>query len=161
MIRRPKLLAALVPAFLFVLTGGAVAQPEGDRTAAKQKARGAAESWLALVDENRFAESWEAAAGLLQKRIKREEWVQKARRLRDSVEVLSGRRLAMTRYRSSLQRAPGDGPFVVLKYRSTSAAGHFEELLLAVRRDKTWKVTGYQVTPLRSPQSSPPDSTRP
>jgi hypothetical protein len=161
MIRHSTLLAALVPAAFLLLAGGAAAQPAGERTAAKQKARGAAESWLALVDENRFAESWEAAAGLLQKRIRREEWVQKARRLRDSVKVLSARRLSMVRYRNSLRRAPDDGPFVLLKYRSTFAAGHFEELLLAVQRDETWKVTGYQVTPLRSPRSSPPGSTRP
>jgi hypothetical protein len=140
---------------LGLLAGPALAQPGDEHAAAKRKAQEAAEAWLALVDDDAFVESWDAAAALLQKRIRREDWVRKAERLRDTVRALSSRDLATAQYRDSLRRAPSDGPFVLLKYRSTFAAGRFEELLLAVRPDTTWKVAGYQVTPLRPPEARP------
>jgi hypothetical protein len=143
-------LAALAFA-VALLAVPAAAQPNEAHAAAKQQAQRAAASWLALVDNDEFEASWDAAAPLLQKRIERESWVQKARRLRDTVQAPSTRTLEMTQFRASLQRAPGGGPFVLLKYRSTFEGGRFEELLLTVRQDATWKVTGYQVTPLRPP----------
>ena len=155
-------LAALV--FAVALLGApASAQTTDAHAAAKQQAQGAAASWLALVDNDEFEAGWDAAASLLQKRIKRETWVQKARRLRDTVQALSTRALERTQFRASLQRASDEGPFVLLKYRSTFEGGRFEELLLTVRQDTTWKVTGYQVTPLRPPiggrAASPRDSS--
>jgi len=164
MIRLFRASATLVSVF-FLLAGPVSAQTSDEHAAAKQQAQGAAESWLTFVDNDEFEASWDAAAPLLQKRIKREAWVQKARQLRDTVQAPSARTLALIQFRDSLQRAPGGGPFVLLKYRSTFEGGRFEELLLTVRQDTTWKVTGYQVTPLRSPKApsppSAPDSPRP
>jgi hypothetical protein len=154
-------LVALVPVVGLLMAGPAAAQTTDPHAAAKRDAQGAAESWLRLVDDDAFGESWDAAAPLLQKRIRRENWVQKAQQLRDTVQTLAARRLATIRYRDSLQQAPSEGPFVLLRYRSTFGAGRFEELLLTVRQDTTWRVTGYQVTPLRAPAPGPPDSTRP
>jgi hypothetical protein len=138
------------------------AQSEGKHASAKKEARGAAQSWLDRVDANEFGVSWDEAAALLQKRISRESWIQTAERLRDTVKAVSDRSLATTQYRDSLQRAPSEGPFVLLKYRSTFEAGRVDELLLTVREDTTWKVVGYQVTPLR-PSSTPtaPDASNP
>ncbi len=130
------------------------AQPDAAHATAVQEAQTAAESWLALVDEDAFGESWDEAASLLRERIERADWVQKAERLRDSVAAFSSRALTRTQYRNALDRLQSDGPFVLLKYRSTFKADRFEEVLLTVRQDTTWKVAGYQVTPL--PESSFP-----
>lgn len=170
---------------VLLLLGGSAglagAQPPGvdadAKTAdAKTKARDAAESWLALTDDDAFEESWARAAVLLQQRIERKAWVKRAERLRDTVQTLSSRTLALTRYRDSLRCVstertgafsdctPTDGPFVLLKYHSSFATGRYEELLLTVRRDTTWKVAGYQVTPFRTATDRPaipsPDSLR-
>ena len=142
----------------------AAAQSEGDEhAAAKEKARAAAQSWLDRTDATEFGASWDAAAALLQDRIERADWVQQAEALRDTVKAVSDRALAMTQYRDSLRSTPGHGPFVLLKYRSTFEAGRFDELLLTVREDTTWKVAGYQVTPLRRPpaRSSAPAPSNP
>jgi hypothetical protein len=143
--------AALVFVAALLLAAPAPAQTSEAHAAAKRKAQGAAASWLALVDRDAFAASWDSAAALLQKRIKRDRWVQQAQRLRDTVRALSARTRTLTQFRDSLQQAPSPGPFVLLKYRSTFEGGRFEELLLTVRQDTTWRVTGYQVTPLRPP----------
>jgi len=131
------------------------AQSGGEHATAKKKARAAAQSWLDRTDATEFGASWDAAAALLQNRIERADWVQTAEALRDTVKAVSDRTLAMTQYRDSLRSAPDHGPFVLLKYRSTFEAGRFDELLLTVREDTTWKVAGYQVTPLRRPPARP------
>jgi len=158
MLRASGVPTVLVATALFLVGGPAAAQTNDEHAAATKKARQAAEAWLGLVDDDAFATSWDSAAALLQKRIKRKNWVQKAQQLRDTVQALSSRTLATTQYRDSLRRAPSEGPFVFLKYRSSFGAGRFEEVLLTVRQDTTWKVTGYQVTPLRPPA---PRSPRP
>lgn len=135
------------------------AQSDEAHAAAKRAAQTAAQSWLENIDDDDFDESWEEASGLLQKQIEREKWIEEGRRLRKRVEGLSGRTRTMVQYRDSIQHAPSDGPFVILKYRSTFEDGCFEELLLTVREDDTWKVAGYQVAPLDNADAgtSPPE----
>ncbi len=144
---------SIVGLAVVLLTGAVSAQPRDTTAGAERRAKSAAQSWLSLIDDDAFGESWDEAASLLQERIEREEWIQEAERLRDSVETLSSRSLTQTQYRDSLRQPPVDGPFVLFKYRSTLETGRVEELLLTVRQDTIWKVAGYQVTPLRA--SSP------
>lgn len=127
----------------------AAAQSGEAHAAAKEKAKTAAQSWLARVDADEFEASWEEASPLLQRRIERADWIRSAEQLRDTIKTVSDRTLTATRYRDSLQRAPRPGPAVLLKYRSTFEAGPVDELIVTVRADTTWKVAGYQVTPLR------------
>lgn len=140
---------ALLLLFLACVTASpARAQSATPHAGAKQAAQTAAQSWLEMIDDDDYDESWDEASALLQKQIEREKWIQEGRELRKTVKTLSGRTRTMVQYRDSIQHAPSDGPFVILKYRSTSEEGRFEELLLTVREDDTWKVAGYQVTPL-------------
>lgn len=157
-------LVAFFSVVLLLVAQPASAQEGGDHSAATEKATKAVESWLTLVDENAFDESWEAASSLLQERIDHDAWAEKAGRLRDSIQTLATRTLTQTQYRDSLRRASRGGPFVLLKYRSTFEAGRVEELVLAVRQDTTWKVAGYQVTPLppaTDAPSAPPETSNP
>lgn len=133
-----------------LLAGSALGQSDGSYTAAKTSAQDAAESWLALVDDDDFGESWDDAASLLQNRIAREDWIAEGRTLRDSVDVHSYRARTTVQYRDSIRRAPNGGPFVLLKYHTTFKTGRVEELIVTVREEDTWKVAGYQVTPLQN-----------
>ncbi|HKL88590.1 MAG TPA: DUF4019 domain-containing protein [Salinibacter sp.] len=148
-------IAGSVLCSLLLLTGVVRAQPSDRvRAEAKQNARAAATAWLARVDDGDFEESWETAAVLLQERVPREQWEDEGRELRDSLRALSGRTRTMVQYRDTLRRAPS-GPFVILMYRSSFDGGRVEELLLTVREEGTWKVAGYQVTPLRHDRARP------
>lgn len=147
MIHALRVLAVFPILILLVGTRPSSAQSDGPHAEAKQAAQDAAESWLALADADAFNEGWDGASSLLQERVPREEWVQKAERLRDSIQTHSSRSLTAAQYRETLARAPG-GPFVILKYRSTFEEGRFEELVLVAREDDEWKVAGYQVSPL-------------
>lgn len=154
-----RLFVSFLP--LVLLAAPAAAQPGDEHAAAKKKAQAAAQSWLDRTDATEFGASWDASAALLQERIERADWIRKAKALRDTVKAVSDRTLATTQYRDSLRRAPGHGPFVLLKYRTMFEGGRFDELLLTVREDETWKVAGYQVTPHRRPSGRALDSSNP
>lgn len=125
------------------------AQPDSpSHERAEQSARAAAQSWLRVVDDGEFEESWEAAASAFQERVPQETWEDRGDQLRDSIQTGASRTLTMVQYRNSLRQTSG-GPFVILKYRSTPGDLSIEEVVLTTRIDDTWKVTGYQVTPLR------------
>jgi hypothetical protein len=53
----------------------------------------AAESWLSLVDEEKYPESWEGLAGLFKKDIKKEEWINDLNRFRKPLGKLVERKL--------------------------------------------------------------------
>lgn len=136
----------------FVSTLGlppAAAQPGSPgHERAEQSARAAAQSWLRLVDEGDFEESWEAAAPVFRERVPQETWEERGDLLRDSIQTGVNRTRTMVEYRDSLRRITG-GPFVILKFRSSPGDLSVEETVLTARIDDAWNVAGYQVTPLR------------
>lgn len=131
--------------------------PLAERRAAQE----AAQEWLERIDENDVEDAWEDAAPLFRAQTDREVWTQQAARRADSLDTPSERTLATATRRDSVRQAAG--PFVVLTYRATFAAGPFEELLLMARHDEEWRVAGYRVTSLRrsAPPVLPASSTRP
>jgi len=148
---------------LLSLAGPVAAQPGGASTEATERAQAAAQSWLDRFNADDFDASWEAAATLLQQRIEQAGWVEKAEQLRDTLKTVSSRTLTATRYRATLPGTSKEGPFVLFAYRSTYETGPVNEVLVTVREDTTWKVTGYRLTPrLEAPFRTPtvPDSSR-
>lgn len=146
--RACSIVAALVLVPLF--SGPAGAQPTGaSHESAKQGARAAAASWLALIDDGDFDDSWEAAASAFQARVPQEAWEDEGSRLRDSIQTGANRTVTMVKYRDSLRQA-GDGPFVILKYRSSVGEAVIQETVVTTRDNTSWKVAGYQLTPRSS-----------
>ena len=122
--------------------------PRAERRAAQE----AAQEWLERIDERDVEDAWEDAAPLFRAQTDRAAWTQQAARRADSLGTPSERILATATRRDSVRQAAG--PFIVLTYRATFAAGPFEELLLLARHDEEWRVAGYRVMSLR--RSAPP-----
>ncbi len=129
-------------------------QQDGEHAEAKQEAREVAEQWLELTDAGQFGQSWDEAAAMMQDQIEREQWEQRSSQVHDQLGDVQQRQFAKAQYRDSLQTPQQEtlqGPFVVLMYQSQfEQAGQIIEQLIAVKRDGTWKVAGYQ--PQRPPQ---------
>ena len=143
-----------------LLVGPARAQSGGTHAADKQAAQSAAQEWLALLEDRDFEDSWEeAAAPCRAQQTGLDAWTQTATRLADSVGAPAARTLTSAQYQDSLRAAAAEGPFVILKYRTRFAAGRYEELVLVVRGEDDWRVAGYRVSPLRTPD--PPMPTLP
>ena len=103
-----------------------------------------AESWLALVDQGQYGESWDAAAKLFQSAVARDKWKEAVGSVRNPLGKLVSRSLKSAEYKTSLPGAP-DGKYVVIQFDSS-----FEHKKTAVETvtpmqeaDDSWKVSGY------------------
>ena len=128
-------------------TGGAVVDRH---RRAKQAARAAAESWLALLDAGAFDEGWTAADSTLRAGMAREDWENQGIRARHRLDTLRARRLARAQYRDSTAQIAGGAPVVILQYAAEYAKGPAWEAVVTTRRDTSWGVAGYRVVAARN-----------
>ncbi len=116
-----------------------LAQPASNPAAAK-----AAETWLALVDGGRYAESWKEAASLFREKVTSAQWESAVRSAREPLGKLGARKLVSAQFSRTLPGVP-DGEYVVIRYETS-----FEQKKSAVEtvtpmkdKDGTWRVAGY------------------
>lgn len=133
----------LVP-FFFVLSlfgAYAVAGQSHERSAQQ-----AAESWLALTDSGKFAESWEQAGEIFRAAVAKDQWIRTVSAVRTPLGNLLSRRLKNVRYTTTLPGAP-DGQYVVIQYdtvfeRKKEAV---ETITPMLEKDGKWRVSGYYI----------------
>jgi hypothetical protein len=145
MLRIAGIVAALATAVLpYAAPGAAEAPPRPvDEAAAKGQAIEAGKSWLALVDAKKYAESWDQASSLFQKKITRDQWVSMIGGARGGVGKLQGRKFASASYTSL------DGvPTVVLAWDSSfgAASGLTEQVTMMLDGGR-WRCSGYFIRP--------------
>jgi hypothetical protein len=111
-------------------------------------AREAAEDWLALIDAEDYAASWEAAARSFQSAVTAETWAAQLAAGRAQVGAAEERELAHTQPLTDPPGAP-PGEYVQLRYDSTfGGAGRVTENVVLVRDgDRGWRVAGYFIQP--------------
>jgi hypothetical protein len=118
--------------------------PAGDHEGEKQAARSGAESWLALIDQTQYGQSWDAAAPLFQSAVTKEQWEGAVKQARGPLGELASRKFRAAEYKESLPGAP-DGKYVVVFYDTSfvQKAAATESVTLAHTPDGAWKVAGY------------------
>ena len=138
--RRTSAAAGLV----FFLTIGSVAAPTWSADSHEDAAQAAAESWLKLVDAERYGESWEGAAALFKGALTREQWVQAASGARGPLGDLVSRKISSRQYTEQLPGAP-DGKYVVLQFDAVyeNKASAVERVTPMLDADGVWRVSGY------------------
>ena len=135
------------------LLGGAAAlaacsgSKDGESEGTSQKeaaAVAAAETWLALVDSGKYAESWEEAAKYFKGVVPKDQWVSGLQPVREPLGKIVSRKVGVKSYETSLPGAP-DGEYVVIQFNTS-----FEKKALAVEtvtpmmdEDGKWRVSGY------------------
>jgi hypothetical protein len=104
----------------------------------------AAEKWLAMVDSEKYAESWKEAAELFRNAVQPQQWEQSMQAVREPLGKLISRTVKTKAYRTSLPGAP-DGEYVVIQFETS-----FENKKVAVEtvtplmgKDGAWRVSGY------------------
>ena len=106
----------------------------------------AAEKWLAIVDNEKYAESWKETAELFKKAVEPNQWTQTMESGRKPLGKLITRKLKTKVYKSSLPGAP-NGEYVVIQFETS-----FENKKVAVEtvtpmmdEDGVWRVSGYYI----------------
>jgi hypothetical protein len=141
MSRSKSLITVLAGVCYLLLCWAAIADQR-----AEEKALGAAETWLALIDNGRYSESWETTAVLFRNAVTKEQWERALNAARKPLGRLIARRLKSKQYATSLPGAP-DGEYVVIQYEAS-----FENKKVAVEtvtpmldEDGNWRVSGYYI----------------
>jgi hypothetical protein len=114
--------------------------------AAVDKAVEAAKTWLSLVDEGRYGESWETAAVYFRNAITKQKWEQTLNGVRKPLGRLLSRELKSKMYRKSLPGAP-DGEYVVIQFTTSfeNKSSAIETVTPMLDEDGNWRVSGYYI----------------
>jgi hypothetical protein len=105
----------------------------------------AASNWIALVDQQKWDDSWSAASPKFQGQVSKEQWAAAVQPVRQPLGAVTSRKAAKTTAASSLPGV-GAGDFRVVKFQTTFAnkAGATETVVLVLEGSE-WKVLGYFV----------------
>jgi len=130
-------------AVLLLAMSAALAQND-ENTLEVTPAIAAAEAWLRIVDDGRYAESWERSADVFKGTIDRPRWETTVVRARGQLGQGAARKLRSAVYRRNLPGAP-EGEYVVIEFDT-----RFENRPLSVEtvtpmrdKDGVWRVSGY------------------
>jgi hypothetical protein len=136
----------LWPVVLLLMLTVALALPVRSRALDKPEAEAqkAAESWLALTDAGKYAESWSAASRMFKAGVTEEQWQSAMRQYREPLGAVKSRTLSSATARKSLPGVP-DGDYVVLRF--TSSFEHkqaaTETATAQLEKDGSWRISGY------------------
>ena len=103
-----------------------------------------AETWLTLVDEGRYADSWNEAAGYFKRAVKEEKWQESLEAVRKPLGEVISREVKTKSYHTSLPGAP-DGEYVVIQFETsfTNKKSAVETVTPMMDKDGRWRVSGY------------------
>ncbi|CAB1065470.1 hypothetical protein D1BOALGB6SA_10267 [Olavius sp. associated proteobacterium Delta 1] len=112
----------------------------------EEKAVAAAQTWLALIDEGKYGESWEKAAVYFKNALSKEKWEQMLTAVRKPLGKLYSRELISKTYKNSLPGAP-DGEYVVIQFQTSfeNKKSGVETVTPMLDGGVEWRVTGYYI----------------
>jgi hypothetical protein len=112
--------------------------------AAEQAAQTAADSWLGLVDQGKYAESWDEASLLFRGAMQKDDWERTMAALRKPMGKNLSRQVVTKRYSTSLPGVP-DGEYVVIQFKSAfeKKSTAIETVTPMLDTDGKWRVSGY------------------
>ncbi len=139
MILRRSLISLFLILSLFAAYATAGQSPE-------QSAQQEAESWLALTDTGKYAESWNQAGEIFRLAITKDQWVKTIHAVRGPLGKLLSRRLRSAEFTTTLPGAP-DGQYVVIQYETVfeKKQASIETITPMLENDGKWRVSGYYI----------------
>ena len=104
----------------------------------------AAKNWLALVDTEKYQNSWDQAAQLFKRAITKEQWANAVKSARKPLGKNLSRKLKLKRYYTSLPGAP-DGKYFVIQFKASfeNKKSAIETITSMLDKDGKWRVSGY------------------
>ncbi len=142
MLRKSFVLALAIVAAAAIAPSAARAANQ----AAVEKATKAADSWLTLVDEGKYGESWQQASSIFRDAITKDAWARQVASARAPLGAVESRKLKIAKYETSLPGAP-DGKYVVIQYATSFAnkKSAVETVTPMLGKDGRWHVSGYYI----------------
>ncbi len=134
-----RFMSVVAACVLVAAVSGRAAEPEKEKAAVA-----AAETWVALVDQGKYAESWMEAAAYFKNAVKQEQWEQAAQAVRKPLGKLVSRKVKTSAYKTALPGAP-DGEYVVITFEASfeNKKAALETVTPMMDKDGKWRVSGY------------------
>ena len=113
---------------------------------ALEAGKAAVDSWLVLVDNGQYAESWAAASTYFKNALGEDDWVQALNGARSPMGAVKERVHFTAQYTASLPGAP-DGQYVVVEFRTAfeNKSEAVETVTAMLDNDGAWRVGGYYI----------------
>ncbi len=140
--RRTKISTAIGIAILVLgFTCGTMASADKEVAAVM-----AAKTWLTLIDEGRYGDSWETAAAYFKDAITKAYWQQTLTAIRKPLGRRVSSVLISKSYTLSLPGAP-DGEYVVVQFKTSfeNKQSAIETVTPMLDSDGVWRVSGYYI----------------
>lgn len=136
-----KLLA--VSAATLILIGFSASADDSKSVA---QAQVATKSWLALLDGEKYGQSWDDAASFFKGAVTKADWEKAIKGVRAPLGALKDRKVKSTTFTRTLPGAP-DGEYVVIQFESQfeSKASAIETVTPMHDKDGAWRVCGYYI----------------
>jgi hypothetical protein len=117
-----------------------------DERADKAAAVESATKWLALVDDGKYAASWDDAAQYFKDAVSSEDWAKMLKGTHSPLGKLISRKLKSSTYMTSVPGGP-DGQYVVVQFDSSfeHKKSAVETVTPMLSRGGQWKVSGYYI----------------
>jgi hypothetical protein len=108
-----------------------------------EKATAVAMEFLQLIDDEKYAESWQSAAVLMREKVTQEDWVEKLAKARVLSGELVERVEESTSYSTSAKDSP-EGEYIALTFTSRyQRAESVSEYVTVMLEEGHWRVAGY------------------
>lgn len=105
----------------------------------------AARKWIALVDNQQYAESWTQAGSYFRDKVKREQWVTALTRSRQPMGAVISRTSSRVEFSKTLPGAP-DGDYALLDFTTKFGnQGLLAERLTLMKEAGSWQVAAYAI----------------
>ena len=106
----------------------------------------AARTWLELVDNERYEESWLQAADYFKNAVSKEQWQRSMMAVRKALGARLSRELITSRYETTLPGAPS-GKYYVLEFKTSfdMKQAAIETVTPMFDNDGKWRVSGYYI----------------
>jgi len=131
-------------------------------TEATQKAVAAAEAFLTLLDEGKYAESWDTSAATFRSAVTKEQWQAAAGGVRSGVGKIQSRSV-MTGADAPKAQSNAQGEFIVVKFMAkySNLAAAIETVASMKDAGGQYRVSGYFVRPAPPPAATPSPAASP
>ena len=105
-----------------------------------------AESWLGLVDDGEYEDSWNAASSYFKNAVTKEQWINSMNAFRKPLGKTITRKVESRQHTTSLPGAP-DGEYVVIQCKTsfTNKKSATETITPMKDKDGKWRVSGYYI----------------
>jgi len=128
-----------------ILVLGFITACTGEENTTNESPQSAAEAFLALIDQDKYQESWAEASSWLRSKSNAIEWAEHAGRIRKPLGVVSHRAFISVELEDALEDMPeGNYAFVFFDTTLENSGSASEMVALMLEDDSTWRVIGYQ-----------------